>query len=536
MKTPLFFLTVFLIPLFALAQFNEIKSSSVIKEVNLYTSGASITRTSTVNIPAGKTKIIFTGITDGIDINSIRVSANGNFTILSVKHDFNYMVEENKEQEIVNLENKIEKLQAEIDEQSYLLSIYKAEEEMLLANRNIGGTESGVNVADLQTATDYFRKKLMEIKELSSKSKEVVDKARTEMLVYQNQIKQIGVVQQKKVSEISVIVSANTAVSGFFTIEYLVLSAGWTADYDFRSDKIGSPLKITLKANVKQNSGEDWKNVKLTISTGNPNKNLIAKYLTTWNIGYNIAYNSSNSIQSLSPGASSTVTVRSGSGNVPAEDVSGTIPLDVTQVENLTNLVYEIATPYSIPSDNDEYQVELGKYTLDATYEYFCSPKVSSEVFIVARVSGWDKYSFLSGNSSMFFDETYLGRSFFDAENVTDTLNLSFGTDENIVVQRERNQNFTEEKVIGNNKQTSLGFTITARNKRAQPITLVIEDQIPVSASSEIEVLDVEHTGGVLDPVTGRVLWILQIPANSTKELTLKFTLKYPKRHILQIH
>jgi len=642
MKYYILLTVILLFPFLLFAQIQEIKSSSEIKEVCVYTKGALVKRTANVNIPAGKSLIVFTDISANIDVNSIQIAANGNFTILSVQHSYNFIVEDVQNETVVELQNKITAINKEVEIQNNYLSVYRAEQEMLLTNKIIGSDVNGLSITDLQTAMQYLRTRLTEIKRRMYECEVKIKNLQEENVKYQNQIKEIGNTPQKKVSEISVTVSAANAVSATFFIEYLAPDAAWVPEYDFRAEKISTPLNVIFKANITQSTGEDWKDVKLNISTGNPTKSSIVKYVSPWLVALNypnqrnsISNNNSNIYNNGAryvaygqldathnkisgevydtennpiPGASIICNDFAGVGavtdidgrfqltvpvgaktivvsfvgmnsleipmigsnyyvylsiedvglgevvvtglgisrserelgysatNITEEEISGTIPLEVNQVETSSNIIYEISMPYTIPSDNDGYQVEIGSYDLNATFEYFCSPKLSTDVYLIARVSGWDEHSFLSGNSNLFFEDTYLGRSFFDAATITDTLNLSFGTDENIVVKRERNQNFTEEKIVGSSKLTTIGWTISVRNKRSQNIKILIEDQIPISTNNEIEVLNVESAEATINEGTGIVNWRFTLPAMSSKTLNLKFTLKYPKRHSILVH
>jgi hypothetical protein len=163
-----------------------------------------------------------------------------------------------------------------------MLAVYKNEKAMLERNQAIGGQNTGLKTADLREAVDFQRQRLTGV---LMKQLEIEDSiARLDSsLVKVN--KQLATLHQKKelaTSEIIVTVSAKQATTAAFEISYFVRNAGWFATYDLRVEDISSPIDLSFKANVVQNSGEDWKGVKLTLSTGDPTESGVAPELEAW--------------------------------------------------------------------------------------------------------------------------------------------------------------------------------------------------------------------------------------------------------------
>lgn len=199
-------------------------------------------------------------------------------------------------------------------------------------------------------------------------------------------------------------------------------------------------------------------------------------------------------------------------------------------IENQTTVEIEVETPYSINSTGEKLQVELRKYQIEAVYEYFAIPKIDKDAFLIARVINWDKYNLLEGEANLYFEDAFVGRSILDANALKDTLNISLGRDKNIVIGREKNEQFSKRRAIGSNLLETRGFKIIARNKKAQPIKLTLFDQIPVSVVSDIIVSPIELSKGQLDGKTGKIIWELTIEPQQQKEINFQYEVKYPKK------
>jgi hypothetical protein len=255
---------------------------SKIEKVTVFLKGAQITRKATANLSAGKTELVFKDISPNLDKQSIQVKGDGAFTILSVIHQLNHLQEQEKRDEIAQLEGKKNRLNEQKKVQNAQLAVFRQEEEMLKKNQAIGGQNVGVSTDELLQAVDFQRKRMTEV---LMKQLEIAQEIARMDSTLQKLDKQLTALHQKKetaTSEILVSVSAKTATSARFELSYYVKDAGWFANYDLRVKDVSSPIDLAFKANVFQNSGEDWKDVKLVLSNGDPTVSGAAQELEPW--------------------------------------------------------------------------------------------------------------------------------------------------------------------------------------------------------------------------------------------------------------
>ncbi|WP_121809162.1 mucoidy inhibitor MuiA family protein [Mucilaginibacter kameinonensis] len=214
---------------------------------------------------------------------------------------------------------------------------------------------------------------------------------------------------------------------------------------------------------------------------------------------------------------------------VQVKNIVNTVPIEVKKEENQTNIEFNIANPYTVPSDGKQYAVEISQYNIDATYQYYVAPKLSTDVFLTAQLTNWNKYSFLSGEANLFFEGTYIGKSLINTDATTDTLNLSLGTDKNIVVTRSMEKGLAMRQSSGSNLKETRNWLIDVKNRKSQSVNLLVEDQVPVSQNKDIEVEAQETSGAKPDATTGKVSWNFVLNSLDEKKVKLKYQVKYPK-------
>jgi uncharacterized protein (TIGR02231 family) len=177
--------------------------------------------------------------------------------------------------------------------------------------------------------------------------------------------------------------------------------------------------------------------------------------------------------------------------------------------------------------------VDIASHEVPATYRYATTPKLDRDAFLLARVTGWEAFSLLPGEANVFFEGTFVGKTFVDPANVRDTLDVSLGRDKRIVVEREKVKDFTSRRTIGANRRDRYTWEISIRNTRNEAVTVMVEDHVPVSQNSQIEVT-VDETGGArYTAENGKLVWELSLNPNETKKVRYSFEVKYPKDRVI---
>ncbi|MBX2980286.1 MAG: mucoidy inhibitor MuiA family protein [Flavobacteriales bacterium] len=197
--------------------------------------------------------------------------------------------------------------------------------------------------------------------------------------------------------------------------------------------------------------------------------------------------------------------------------------------ERATSFEFSISVPYTIPSDGKNHQVGVKEQELVSSYKYFCIPKLDLDAFLFAQVTGWEGLNLLAGPAFIYFEGTYVGESLLDLAGVNDTLDISLGRDKGVTVQRTKRKDYSQRQVVGNKRTESVGWEISVRNNKAQPIELVISDQFPVAVRSEIEVKLDDNGGASVNTEKGFLTWKERVEPRTSKQLRFGYSVKVPK-------
>jgi hypothetical protein len=259
---------------------------SKIENVTVFLNGAQINRSAKVSLPVGKTELIFKGISPQINKQSIQVKSEGKFKILSVSHQSGNLTDKDLQEEITKIDGLKNLIEDKIDLERSNLLLFKREEEMLLKNQVVGGLQAGMKVTDLKESIEYQRQRMQEVLLKKLELEKNIKKLQEEIKKHNLQLTEINARKDVQMSEIVVTVLAKENIANApVSISYFIKNAGWTPTYDFRIEKLTQPVTIAYKANIFQYSGEDWPDVKLTLSTANPYKSGNAPVLQKWVVG-----------------------------------------------------------------------------------------------------------------------------------------------------------------------------------------------------------------------------------------------------------
>ncbi|AEV33301.1 hypothetical protein Oweho_2329 [Owenweeksia hongkongensis DSM 17368] len=656
-----------LIPLFSFGN-DEKLIKSKINEVTIFTIGAQVSRDVKMTLVKGENTLAFEGLSPGLDEKSIQFFAEGDISILSLNYEIRYDEgTQARKLEAQTLSSKLKSLQEDIRTQNDVLVISKREEEVLLSNTDFDVWE-GINTVELKQGLDLVRTRLTDIKQRQRKAKEQIDALNIERQKTLNSLSEMRIEDATPNGVLVVKVDAAAAGNSKGNISYVVADAGWEPYYDLRVEDISKPLKIEYKAKVYQKTGEDWGDVKITLSTGNPYESGRLPELDPWYlnfvnpgyyqqqtrpttpqkggvtgefngvvldaktaesipfanvvlldnyrrvisgattdidgkfkvsansavslmevsyVGYNkytTGLNDRNRFQTIrlsesasqleevvityeaplmdreytseetimerreismapnSVNANGGTNIRGARGEVHfidgvkvrgSADIPSTAKFQISQ--NPVNLKFDVKTPYDIPSDGEPYKVAITEYEKEADYLYKAVPKLNEHAFLTASITDWEELNLMNGSACIYFEGTYLGETALNPKEAGDTLSISLGKDENIIVQREAVVSKEGSRVWSNRKEEKFHYEIKVRNNKTASLNLEIMDQFPISGNDEITVERVESSEGVVDDKSGKIVWKFKLEPKEEKKLDLKYNVRYPKGRTVNI-
>ncbi|MCD6067883.1 MAG: hypothetical protein K0S33_2709 [Bacteroidetes bacterium] len=217
------------------------------------------------------------------------------------------------------------------------------------------------------------------------------------------------------------------------------------------------------------------------------------------------------------------------------DDGESDIPEVATQVA-ATSIDFEIKEPYTVKSDGAIMTVDIKEGEVVASFEYHTTPKLEASAFLIARIPDWEKYNLLEGDANLYIENTFVGKSTLDISQMKDTLSISLGRDKNVVIKREKIKETTQKQLLGSNRIVTRSWKISARSNKNTAIQLYIHDQLPVSENKDITVEKIDISGAKENTEKGNLEWKLELQPNETKEVSLKYSVKYPKNSVIEVY
>lgn len=266
-----------------------VEVNSNITDVVVYLDAASVTRKAQVNLPEGRTKISFTGLSPYIDFKTIIVKTPDGVSIEGVNHSNNFIGKKERNEEIEILNKKLKELEAQRKSINTSIAVVNEEISFLNENKTISGKNEAVPVQILKDASAYYGTRL---KELRFKSLELSDQLSELEIKIDEVNRQISTISSKPVlptGTIDVLLETESIRNGVpIEVSYLVKNAGWLPRYDIRANALNQPLSLVYKANIRQETSENWKNVNLKLSNAEPNVSGVAPKLKTYVLNYGV--------------------------------------------------------------------------------------------------------------------------------------------------------------------------------------------------------------------------------------------------------
>lgn len=533
------------------AKGNIIIKNSNVTDVTIYRSYAKETRIGSTSVPEGNSEIVITNITHAIDENSIQVGCKNNVKILSVSSRLNYLPNENASSptKIKSWQDSVKILSKKARFMLKQKEAYEVELAVLNANNKLGGNVDGLKPSLLKELLEINRVKQAELKKLIFDIDEDSEETKNSITQLQNQINESNSNKQGlPIREIILKVFSKNEVNTQFKISYLVTAASWTPTYEIRCENTAKPLALSCRAKIVQNTNFDWKNVRIKLSTANPNLNhnrpiLYPIYVDFMQPDYyqnQLGKNRFNSYSSMDKEKEvATAKVQMMSSNMAYAKDDGFrdgLKIDqnsVTIAEGDMMVEYEIQETQDIESDGQEHIIGFQELSLPATYNYHSVPKLENAVFLLAQITDWGKFNLLAGDATLFFDDMYIGKSYLNPNISSDTLLISLGRDEKINIKRVKLSDLCTTKKFSNKKKETKVYETVIKNNKNIAVELEVLDQFPISSNTDIEVSLEEAEGAQITKDYGKVLWRVKLQPGESKKLRLMYTLKFPEEKLV---
>jgi uncharacterized protein (TIGR02231 family) len=530
---------------------------SAITEVTVYPQGGQVTRRGTATVDAaGEHALSFVGLPMALDTGSFRATGTGpaGTRILSVESTQEYH-ETAPEESLTRLRDEIEQLERAIhllDERDKLM----AQQEVWLASlgeqsaRSLAwglarGTAKPSDASGLLAFTDEEAQRLaaarQEIQRQRTESQRTLDARRRELA------RLTGAYQPDR---LTVMVRIETAEAGEVTVNlsYLVYGAAWHPRYDARVDAEAARVQLTQQGLVTQNTGEDWRQVALALSTARPSATVRLPdepdpwYLDVYQPpSQPVPYTAMRKMAPADRPRGGAVT----DGMMPMAQ-SMAVMADTYQAREMelatANVeqsgaaqVFHIGGRSDVPSDGSPHTLGIGAYDLPCRMEYVAEPVVSEGAHLRTLPKNTTGTVLLPGEMYVFHagaaGDEYVGATQLELTAQDAELTLYLGIDDNITVKREMIERDTDKGNIlqGGIRRVTLGYRVTLANRTAAPQTVLLKDRMPVPRHERIKIKPLDFRPQPTSKTKlEQLTWEMQLAPGEERKIEWRFTIEAP--------
>lgn len=521
--------------------------------VMVYLSGAHLYYSEQVNVQAGNNVFIFENISGSIQENTLQANTKGG-TLMEVNTQIRYKEKKSiapiYAKAIAQVLDSLEENEYHLLQVANQLSALEQEKKMLLNHPLINGKSQRDSLPLLKSSMEFTREKLSEILNLELKWKRRKDSFEKEKNRLNLRHEELSLLQNgnlndtrlaaEPIHQILITVYAEQAGLALINFNYFIANANWVPSYDLLANASNKQIAIKYFAKISQTSGLNWRNANLSLSSSNPMELNIKPNLANWYIGFYEYRQMKQKALSNAARPLQKQTVRT-TDNLQESDMEAeryvaqkSLSEYIQISENLIRTEYAIKLKYDIDCDGKFHKVMIKEQQIPIELVFAAVPKLSSESYLMGKISGWEDLQILPGAGRIYFDGAFVGETYLGDQSNTDTLQLNLGRDKSMVVNRKKIKDKTKIKTLENEKIETRTIEILVRNTKSQSILIDIEDQIPVSQNpNEIKVTLIEANGAKLDETSGLLTWNLKIASKETKKISFTYEVRYPKNKVV---
>ena len=550
---------------------NEIEGK--ITKVTVFPNLALIEKTAKISLKAGNNDVVLVGNSEYMVTNTLQFQADNNVMVTDFSPTKIYVANTADESKFsAEARRRIKVLRDSIVELNYHQATVRnsiaglQKEKTALDNmKPISNSQAVDTVQKIKDALIYYRQKITEINELLQQQNREISNIQVKLTEVQSQLNLIlrGETENNQKTRYDYVINMNIhtekacEINFFYT--YHAGNVAWSPLYDVKFSDPKSPVKFVLKGQLSQQTGEDWKDVTLTFSSEQPNNQAVIRELYPYYL-YNYVPASTRKMvgQSVAELVASAAGVhekvlasvaisedlnkdeiyavaeepaffRSESAPVPSNAVQQYTSRTVTETTMLGK-EYEVGTKHTILSDGKMKTIPLETKSTAAAYKHYVVPKLAKTVFLSARIASWENLELMPSESRIYLDNRYINDGYLTPENTEDTLTLHIGQDKRVTTERKVVRSKPEKaNVFGSTLENNVEITLTIRNGNQYPISLNVQDQIPLSQNKDIKVTAVDTAKAIYDDKTGKLTWDLEIEQGQSKVIKFVYNVRYPK-------
>jgi uncharacterized protein (TIGR02231 family) len=506
--------------------------SSLVRAVTVYPDRARVTRTATATLPEGASVLQFVGLPEGLEEDSVVVHGQSDAALtiegIDIRNQFLAASALPRTQELQGQLRELEDQQKSFSATKSVLEEKRAFFRNLAAGLGKGEKES-VNVDEIKKLYAYYGDELSSIAENILSVERSEAKLEPEIDRLKRELEALSSGQQKSQRVVLVSVKAGASAKAEFTLSYLIGNASWVPSYDARVDSTTGKVELLYNALIRQTTTEDWSDARLILSTAQPGRNGRMPDLEPAFVDFKTP-----EPMPVAAGRASNMPAPM-RAEAPAQ--AEKFKLESTNAEATVQtaglaVAYEVELPVAIPADGQPHRTNVSVLNLQGTPEYVTTPKLDPAVFLRVHLVNTSPALLLPGQVSVFRDGEFTGTIPLSLLPAGGDFDLYVGQDDSIKAERKETEDKRSETGILNKRVVEdRTYQISIQNFRANPIKLLMYDQLPVSKTADIVVNQGTFSDkpATSDKDSGKLSWNIELGPKAKKVIEFGYSVEWPK-------
>jgi uncharacterized protein (TIGR02231 family) len=514
----------------------DLDVTSAVDAVTVYPDGANVTRLITLDLPAGDSTLVAKDFPLILDATSLRVEgeAGAKLTIGAID------TRPPRPLPPANLSEIDKRIEALKDQRADLQgAIAAAEARRKFAERFAEASPAGLGEKGEARPLSEWRAAFAAVSEEVAAANTAIRDAQRKQRDIDRDIARLETDRAAKPPaklEVRIDLAAQAATKATLRVTYAVRNARWVPLYDARLDtgtKDRKPaLELVRRAEITQNTGEDWSNVTLGVSTVRTARGGSAPELGSLIVQYpqpprpiGAASVSDSRMLRSSPVAAA-----------PEPQMAKRAEEQQAEVETSGfQVTFKIPGRVSIGAAEGARSLRIATATIAPDLLVRSAPVIDPTAFLEASFKQAEDAPLLPGRVSIYRDGTFVGRGRMAAASKDETVRLGFGADDKVKIERtvlKRNEG-SAGLIVTTSKTDERSFKTTVRNGHDFPLKIAVEDQLPVSENDEIVVemlpATTPPTATNLRDKRGVLEWAFEAKAGEVRDIGLAWRVRWPK-------
>lgn len=519
--------------------------TSKVTNVEVFPSGALVTRTGKVNLSKGQQIAVFTHLPSQIEARSIQVSGSGKATLMDVTSQLT-QDEGKKTKQVEVLEEQIKLLQlkckeiddakSEVEEQRKFIDNISRK----LTSSSGENDESKLSLMDPSKWGDmlkFHRDNHQTLNSERRKLNEEGDKLQKELNDCSQELAELQKREIEKYYEVVIKLDVPEETELMLQVSYLVQEAKWKPSYDIRVDSNNKVTQLLYKALISQNTSEKWEETKISLSTAQPQRSASQKRLSAEYINF---YKLDKRGRPVSSGNDYYDDEYEEEHDNTNFTVGGLLDSNETEiVDSKISVNFNIAGMATISSNNEENEVTITRQELESELMYSTMPKLQAHTFLKTKIQNKSNYPLLDGTASVFLDNSFITKSKVEFTSPSDEFEVSLGVDKNITVEYVFINDFeSNQGLITKTKKIERKYKHILTNHKPVTETVILKDNLPITKHKEVIVNCIKPDLSIIDSKVKKMEhemleWTVELQPGEKKEIEIEYTIEYPKNSMI---